>query len=132
MNLLCKAITATAIALTMGVTYASPKRLMTHNKTNVESNAYIAGTIPSVHPSKPNSDNPVSWAEVRIACYGHITNNKCSALIKMETNTPHPIDIGTAVVDLESGVITFSYINESTCPYVLTVNGVAEVTVTRR
>jgi hypothetical protein len=132
MKLLAKALCATTIALTAGIVYASPAKLITHNRTNFESNAYVAGTIPSVHPSKANSDNKVSWAEVRLACYGHTINNKCSALIKMETNTPHPIDIGTATVDLESGYITFAYVNESTCPYVLTVNGIGETTITKR
>ena len=85
--------------------FATPKQLITHNHTNVESNAFINGTIASQHPTKPNSDNKVFWASVRLACYGHIANNKCEALIKMATDTPNPISLGTLSVDLITGEI---------------------------
>ena len=40
--------------------FAAPKQLITHNRTNVETNAYIDGVIASQHPTKANSDNWVS------------------------------------------------------------------------
>ncbi|HAT9430881.1 TPA: hypothetical protein JBC48_15845, partial [Legionella pneumophila subsp. pneumophila] len=40
------------------------------------------------------------------ACYGHTTNGKCPALIKMGTDTANPIDIGYVTLDLDTGDIT--------------------------
>ena len=85
---------------------ATPKQLVTHNYTDVESNAYIAGTIPSQHPTKAHSDGKVLWAAVRMACFGHTTNGKCSALIMMATDTASPIELGMVTIDLETGIIT--------------------------
>lgn len=106
---------------------APPRQLVTHNLTDVESNAYIAGTIPSQYPSHPQSDNKVMWATVRMACLGHITDNKCWALIKMATNTANPVDLGYVAVDLNTGDIDPKRISGN--GYTMIVNGPGETTI---
>lgn len=85
---------------------APPKLLITHNMTNVESNAWIAGVLQSQHPTKANSVSKVSWTEVMVACFGHVVNGKCPAVIKMATNTSSPIEIGQVELDVKTGTIT--------------------------
>lgn len=125
----------TMLVMTLGLTstalIASPRQLITHNLTDVESNAFIAGTIPSQHPTKAFSDSKVVWTEVRMACFGHTVNGKCSALIKMSTgpNDGEPIDLGTVTLDLNTGLITPSTISAN--GYTLTVNGPGETTLTK-
>lgn len=101
--------TIAAVTLSFATTIAiaaAPKQLITHNNTDVESNAYIAGIVPSQHPTKPHSEHTVPWAAVRMACFGHTTNGKCWAIIKMATNTGNPIELGKVTIDLETGEIT--------------------------
>lgn len=131
MKLLTKVISAATLALAVGVSYASPAKLITHNKTNVESNAIIGGHA-STHPTKPNKDRAVPWIHVRLVCHGYVVNNKCSAVIRMGTDTSHPVDVGTATVDLDSGYITFIYADEKNSDYVVTVNGPGETTITKK
>lgn len=110
---------------------APPKVLITHNTTDVESNAYIAGTIPSKHPSAAHADNRVAWAEVRLACFGHVIAGKCDALVKMATG-PYDggaIDIGTLTVDLNTGAITPSILTAN--GYSVIANGPGEVTLVK-
>lgn len=107
--------------------FAAPKQLITHNHTNVESNAYINGTIASQHPTKANSDNKVFWASVKLACYGHIVNNECQALVKMATDTATPVDLGMLTVNLVSGDISPKYLAAN--GYHLEVNGPGETSL---
>ncbi|MDF1677584.1 MAG: hypothetical protein P1U32_02685 [Legionellaceae bacterium] len=119
---------ALALALSSTLALAAPpKVLITHNETSLESNAFVAGTIPSQHPTKANSVGRVMWASVRMACFGHITNNKCPALIKLGTNTEHPIEIGTVTVDLNTGEIEPKSLHAN--GYSMIVNGPAESTL---
>jgi hypothetical protein len=127
MNPLNQFITAIALSSSATLALASPILLITHNTTDVESNAYVAGTIASQHPSKPHSDNKVSWVSVRMACFGHTVNGKCPALIKLATNTPNPIDIGTVTMDLNSGDIMPKQLSAN--GYTLIVNGPGETTL---
>lgn len=120
-----------AITLGLGVTaaFASPAYLITHNKTNEESNAYIDGTIASPYPTAANSTRQIYWNLVRMACYGHSTGNKCSAVIKMASNTTNPITLGTVTMDLVSGDITPKTLTSN--GYTITVVGLAETTITK-
>lgn len=127
MTKLSKKIAAISLAFVTTAAIASPKQLVTHNLTNVESNAFVAGTIPSQHPSKAHSDNKVMWAAVRMACFGHTVDNKCWAVIKMETNTTTPIELGTVTIDLTTGIITPSQLSAG--GYTLIVNGPGETTL---
>lgn len=106
---------------------ASPKQLVTHNHTNVDSNAYIDGVIASQHPTKANSDNKVFWGSVRIACVGRTVNNECRALIKMATNTDNPVDLGWAIINLQTGDISPKYMAAN--GYRFEVNGPGETTL---
>lgn len=127
MNRLLKSVTVGALSLLTAAAFAAPQQLITHNTTNVESNAFIDGTIPSQHPTKAHSDGKVFWTIVKMACFGHTTNGKCSALIKMATNTAAPVILGTVSMDLESGDITPKQIIAN--GYMLTVNGPGETTL---
>jgi hypothetical protein len=112
--------------------FASPKQLITHNQTDLESNAYVAGTIPSRYPTRAYSDNRVNWLEVRMACFGHITNNKCPALIRIGTGPNDggtPMDLGFVTMDLVTGSITPNELHAY--GYTFTVNGPGETTITK-
>ncbi|GEM_PF-919961 len=130
MNRFIKTIVATTIGLATSIAMAaSPRQLITHNQTDVESNAFIAGTIPSQHPTKAHSDSKVIWASVRMACFGHTTGGKCWATIKMATDTNNPIEIGQVSIDLETGQIYPSQISAN--GYTLTAVGLGETTITK-
>jgi hypothetical protein len=125
-----KKLVITALLAQSTLTWATPPPvLITHNLTDVESNAYVGGTVASHHPTKAHADSKVSWTEVRLACFGRTVNGKCSALIKMKTNTAEPIEIGTVALDLITGEITPSYIQAN--GYTISVTGLAETTITQ-
>lgn len=111
----------------VSVAYAAPKQLITHNHTNVESNAYVDGVIASQHPTKANSDNKVFWASVKVACFGRTKNNECRALIKMATDTKNPVELGWATINLVTGEITPKYISSN--GYHLEVDGPGETSL---
>ena len=115
------------ISLFATTTIASPTMLITHNTTDLESNAFVGGTIPSNHPSKAHSDNKVSWVAVKMACFGHTSGTLCPALIKVGTNTPYPIEIGTVIMDLKTGDIKPKQLSAN--GYTIIVNGPGETTL---
>ena len=130
MKFLSKPYAIFLLILSSSSSFASPKQLITHNHTNLESNAYVAGTIPSRYPSHANSDNRINWVEVRMACFGHITNGKCPALIRLGTGPNDggtPMDLGFVTMDLNSGAITPNVIHAY--GYTFTVNAPGETTI---
>lgn len=128
MNQRSKTMTAIALGLATTVAFATPpKQLITHNTTSVESNAYVAGTIPSQHPTRPYSNTSTPWAAVKMACFGHVTNGKCWALVKMATNTDTPIELGIVSIEMDTGIITPSQLSAN--GYTLTVNAPGETTL---
>ncbi len=130
MNRLFNYCTVLALGLFTASAFAAPKQLITHNYTDYESNAYVAGTIPSQHPTRAHSDNKVFWTAVKMACFGHTTaDGKCSALIKMATNTASPIDVGVLIVDINTGMITPQQVKGN--GFTITVNGPGETTITK-
>ncbi len=127
MNGFFKILAVTTLGLCSQAALAAPSALMTHNHTDVESNAFIDGTVKSPYPTKAHADGSVSWTAVRIACLGHTSNNKCKALIKMATNTANPVNLGWLEMDLTSGDLNPKQVQSN--GYTLTVNGPAEVTL---
>lgn len=127
MKYLHSLFTTIVLSVTATTTIASPILLITHNTTDLESNAYIAGTIRSQYPSKPHSDNKVSWVSVKMACYGHTIDLKCPALIKVGTNTANPVDLGMVTMDLNTGDITPKQLSAN--GFTLIVNGPGETTL---
>ena len=118
---------AATLSITATTAMAAPALLITHNTTNLDSNAFIAGTIPSNHPTKAHSDNKVSWISVKMACFGHTIGTKCPALIKVGTNTASPVDLGTVLMDINTGDITPKQLSAN--GYTLIVNGPGETTL---
>lgn len=129
MNLVLKSLSALTLSLTAAATFAFPANLVTHNESDLESNAFIAGYIPSPYPTAAYSTRDVSWNMVRIACYGHTTNGQCQALIKLGTNTEQPIELGYLTLNLSTGEINPKQISNG--GYTLTVNGLAETTISK-
>ncbi|WP_058535877.1 hypothetical protein [Legionella saoudiensis] len=129
MNLIAKSLSAVALSLSAITSFAAPAYLITHNNTNEESNAYVAGK-PSIYPTAPQSTRKVYWNLVKLACHGHTTNGKCLAVIKMATNTPNPIDVGTVEMDINTGDINPKQI-VSPHGYILTVNGPGEASISK-
>ena len=128
MNCVMKNITAGALCLFAATALATPpKQLITHNTTDYESNGFIDGSIPSQYPTKPRSDGKVAWTAVKLACFGHTVDGKCSALIKIATNTAKPIEIGTLSLDLNTGDITPKYLSAN--GFSITVTGLGETTI---
>lgn len=110
------------------VAFAAPKQMVTHNHTDVESNAYIDGVIGSQFPTKPYSDNKVFWASVKLACYGHINpQHECHSLVRMATNSDNPVDLGWMTVNLVTGELNPKILRNN--GYRLEVNGPGEVTL---
>ncbi len=120
----------TAASLGLATTaISSPVVFITHNTTDFESNAYVAGTIKSHYPSKPHTDNKVSWVSIKMACFGHMTDSKCPAIIKMATNTANPIDIGLMTMDVNTGEISPKQISGN--GFTIIVNGPGETTIVK-
>lgn len=129
MNLMLKSLTAITLSLSAAAALAVPTYLTTHNNTNEESNAFVAGTIPSPYPTAAHSTRQVYWNMVRLACFGHTTNGKCAALIKMATNTSNPIVVGVLSMDLNTGDITPKKLSNN--GYTLTVTGPGDATINK-
>ena|SRR3990167_7815187 len=129
MNSFLKIVAVSTLGLCSQTLFAAPSYLITHNRTDVESNAFIDGTVRSPYPTKAHADNSVSWTAVRIACIGHTKNNQCKALIKMATNTANPVDLDWLNLDLSSGDINPKFAQSN--GYTLVVNGPGEVTITK-
>lgn len=126
MNLIFKSVSAIALSLSAMTALASPVYLITHNNTSEESNAYVAG-VPSPYPTAANKTRQVYWNLVKVACYGHTTAGKCSAVIKMATNTSTPIEVGTLNLDLDNGDITPKQLSSQ--GYTVIINGPGEATI---
>lgn len=129
MNFMLKSLSALALTVSLSAAFAAPIHLTTHNNTNEESNAFVAGIIPSPHPTAAYSTRQVYWNMVRIACYGHTVAGKCPATVKMATNTANPIAIAEVSMNLESGVITVDKVLNT--QYSITVNGLGETTLSK-
>lgn len=129
MNRLLKTMTAGALGLFAAAAAFAvpPKQLVTHNTTAVESNAFIDGSVPSQHPTKAFSDGKIFWTAVKMACFGHTVNGKCSAVIKMSTNTANPVTIGTVSMDIETGDIMPKQLSAN--GYTIRVDGPGETTI---
>lgn len=129
MNRVMKTVTAVTLGLATSMAVAAPKELITHNNTDVESGAFVAGVIPPQHPTKPHSERRIAWPAVRLACFGHATNGTCWAIIKMATNTANPIELGKVTINLESGEITPAQMSSN--GYTFSVIGPGETLITQ-
>lgn len=109
---------------------AGPSLLVVHNETDVESNAFLAGTA-SPMPTAPQTVARVPWFLVRLACLSQPTgeNGTCQAEIKMATNTPNPVSLGLISVDIDSGDILPKEMSSG--GYHFTANGPGEITLTQ-
>jgi hypothetical protein len=129
MKLIAKTLSAIALSISAFAASAAPTYLTTHNLTSEESNAYVAG-VHSPYPTPAYQTRQVYWNMVRLACYAHSTpDGKCTATIKMATNTSNPITVGDLTLDLSSGDITPKYLSGN--GYTFTVNGPGEATITK-
>ncbi|MBN9231971.1 MAG: hypothetical protein BGO90_02520 [Legionella sp. 40-6] len=126
---LIKRISALALTLAAATSFATaPAYLVTHNNTNEESNAFIAG-VPSIYPTPAQSTKQVYWNLVKIACYGHTNGKECPAVIKMATNTPQPVVLGTVILNIDTGDINPKTLSGN--GYTLIVNGPGEATIVK-
>jgi hypothetical protein len=128
MNLLFKNLSIMTLSLSAITAFASPVYLTTHNTTNEESNAYIAG-VPSIYPTPAKGKRDVYWNLVKLACFGHTIGKICPATIKMATNTSKPIEIGSVTLNLESGDINPKQLSKN--GYTLIVNGPGDATIVK-
>ena len=118
------------LALSPSMAIAKPQFLSTDNKTNDWSNAYVNGTLPSPYPSAPHNLNRVPWYQVIIACTGHWDKNKrCSADIKMKTDSNNPVMLGKVTMDLKTGDITPKELSAN--GYTFRVTGVGQTEITQ-
>ncbi len=127
-----KSIARLCSVLALGVTSTlalavPPKVLVTHNKTELDSNAFIAGRIPSQHPTRANSDGRVIWASVQLACRGLLVNGQCPAVVKLDPKGPNPIVLGMINLDLRTGNLEPKELHAG--GYTLLVNGPGETTI---
>ncbi len=124
-----KILVAGLSTIACSAVFAAPSSLTTHNQTSHESNAYIAGHA-SPYPVAAKSDRSISWTMVRLACFGHTSNNVCAAEVFMETETSNKVSIGHIGMNLSTGEISPSVLD--TDKYHLEVNGPGEVTITEK
>ena len=129
MHPVLKQLATLGLGLFAATAIAAPKQLITHNTTDAESNAFVAGSIPSQHPTRPHTDGKVFWTAVKMACFGHTVDGKCNALIKMATNTSNPLEVGTLILDINTGNITPQQLSGN--GYTITVNGPGETTISK-
>lgn len=122
-------LTVSLLALSMQNAFASPRKLVIHNQTNVDAGAYVAEQVPPRHPAKANSTNYISWTEVRMACLGRSVDDECPAMIKMAINTSNEMNLGIVYLNVKTGNITPKKVNKY--GYTLTVNGPGEATLTQ-
>lgn len=103
MNRLTRYAAIVSFSIITGVVFASPRNLIMHNHTDLESNAFING-IASPCPTAPHQEvNSVPWAIVKMACKS--TTGKCIATIKMATNTSTPFVLGVVELNLATGQV---------------------------
>lgn len=126
---IARALLACGLIATTAFAFASPRSFTTHNRTTVESNAFIDGTIPSPYPTPAGKDKSVMWELVRLACIGHTSGGQCTAVLKMATNTKNPIDVAKLSMNLDSGAITLME-TYSTAYKVIIHSNPGEVTIT--
>ena len=93
------------MAMTNNVLAGPPSVLTTLNKTSVKSNAYIDGVVPSLYPTLANSNRSVSWIAVTLACQGHIKDNICRAIVRMNVDSDNPVDLGELTLNMKTGEI---------------------------
>ena len=129
MNRLIKTSTMLFLVLTASTVLAAPAVLITHNNTPYESNAYTLGVIPSKHPTPAYGRGEVPWSIVAWICASSGQPHICKALIKMETNTSHPVDLGWVTLNLDTGEITPKSLSQN--GYTLVVNGPGETTLSK-
>ena len=129
MSSFLKGIAALGLSTFAAVALAAPANFVAHNNTDEESNAFIAGTIPSPTPTKPHSTNKTAWFVVKMACFGHMKGNRCPAVVKMATNTSQPIVVGELEMDLETGDISPKTLSGN--GYTVIVNGPGEATINK-
>lgn len=129
MNLVLKSLSAITLSLCAAAAFSQPEFLTTHNNTEFESNAYVSGYIPSPYPTSAHSTREIRWNMVRMACFGHTTDNKCPALVILGPNTATPIELGYLTLDLNTGEITPKQLSNK--GYTITVNGLGESTINK-
>ncbi|KTD25884.1 MULTISPECIES: hypothetical protein [Legionella] len=105
MNRMLKGLVATTLSLSATVVLAHPTDLIIRNTTDVEMNEYIDGIVPAI-PTPAKSVGTVPWTLIEMACYGYTLKGKCSALIKLATDTNKPFKLGTITIDMETGEIS--------------------------
>jgi hypothetical protein len=129
MKLLLKVVASITLSLSAFTALAVPNYLTTHNNTDVESNAFIAGA-PSPYPTPAYSTRQVFWNLVRLACWGHTSpDGQCSATIKMATNTPNPIELGVVSLNVATGEINPKQMSHN--GYSFVVNSIGDTTITK-
>jgi hypothetical protein len=113
-----------ALAGFLGVAYAElPRQLVTHNLTNVWSNAYINNQFATDrHATPPHQTKGVPWIEVLMACKQYLINGVCWATVKMDTKGS-PVELCKVGLNMTTGELT----PESRCAgnngYSFTVDG---------
>lgn len=128
MKFILQSLSALSLGLSTMAAFAAPKALITHNLTDKESNAYVAGA-PSPYPTPAMKTKEIAWNYVRMACFGHATNDVCEAEVKMETDTSNPVLIGRVQMNLKTGEISPKILSAN--GYTIKVNGLAETTITK-
>lgn len=129
MKLMLKGISAVTLALATGISFAAPQYLLIHNHTNLTAGAFVGGTVPPQHPTKPNSDSKVFWGLVKMACLSHTVNGQCPALIKLGSNNEYNITVGYMNLDMNTGDISPKDISGN--GYRIIINGPGEASITK-
>lgn len=129
MNALLKGVAAMTLGLSSALAFAAPTHLITDNQTNFQSNAFINGTVQSPYPTPKMTKKKLLWSMVQLACSPYVDSQKqCSALIRMGTDTPNPVDVGWLKMNMSTGEITPTEVRHN--GFIIKVIGAGEVVIT--
>lgn len=109
--------------------YAAPAYLYTHNDTDLTAGAFVNGTIPPQHPTKPHSSSKIYWSLIKLVCSYNPKQPTCHATIKLGNNNNYTIEIGEVAINLDTGDITPKEISNN--GYRVSVMGPGEALITK-
>lgn len=125
-----KLLAAVIVCFTTTVVFAAPTSLIVVNGINAQSNAAIQGQL-STMPIAANSIWSDSWEDVVTVCK-HPSEMKiadlCAVEVYTETDTAAPVDVGTVIMELNTGHLAAE--NKSDSGYQIKVLGLGRIMLT--
>ena len=104
---------------------AEPMYYVTHNRTDFETKTLIASDNPIFFSTPEHSSSKIDWWMLQHRCETLLMNHTCKVLLKAETNSNHPVELGVLTIDLKYGEIYPKYLSAN--GYSVSVIGIGEI-----